>query len=317
MQIEHLLQAGNVTIDESSDRAKIILEPLERGFGYTLGFSLKEIMLNTMTGYAITKINIIKKSGLVTSHDFDTSIEEIILNIQSIRFVLDQNTYEAQGNLKIDADAFVYADDFTLSQGATLITDNNLICKNISKDAINISFTITRGQGYQASQQTNDLDNNVYFPDASFSPVVNFEFNVENARVGQKTDLDKLLLNIQTDGSITPTEALKIAANNLLSQLNNIVDISTIESRLNVQEMPAIDNFLLKSVEELELTVRSANCLKSERINYIGNLVQKTEMELMKTPNFGKKSLNEIKEKLLEHGYSLGSTIENWPKNME
>merc|ERR1712051_502190 len=152
--------------------------------------------------------------------------------------------------------------------------------------------------------------------DASFSPVLSCHYNVESARVGRNTDLDKLILEVKTDGSISPIEAFTMTARKIQQPMSGIVDENQIAARMPIEESNEIDPFLLKRVEELDLTVRSANCLKSEQLSYIGELIQKKESELMKTPNFGRKSLLEIKEKLALYDYSLGTVVENWPKDL-
>lgn len=318
MQLQHLLQPENIITKEENDQhAKIILEPLERGFGYTLGFVLKQIMLTALPGVAATKVKI--NGGKCTS-DADViaaqeSIAELLLNIQSMRFDLASEVNVGTVSFSFSGKAkSVNSDEAEFSDGVTLISQPAHFCHYLGKEKLTIEFEVERGLGYRP---VNAVFQDGYFMlDASFSPVMDFEYSVENARVGQRTDLDKLILKVETDGSVAPTQALSIAAQKIQSQLKHIVDIEAIEERMSVQEAPQIDSYLLRSVEELDLTVRSANCLKSENIRYIGELVRKTESELLKTPNFGKKSLNEIKEKLSEAGYSLGTVVDNWPENI-
>lgn len=318
MQLQHLLQPENIITKEDNDtHAKIILEPLERGFGYTLGFALKQIMLTALPGIAVTKIKI---NGGKTTSDADViatqeSIAEIMLNVQLMRFDLAEGVEKGTVSFTLSGKAKqVNTDEGEFSDGVSLISQPAILCHYQGKDKVSIEIVVERGLGYRPVDEV--FAEGYFMLDASFSPVMDFDYSVENARVGQRTDLDRLILKVETDGSISPTTALSLAAQKIQSQLKNIVDIQAIEERMSVQEAPQIDPYLLRSVEELDLTVRSANCLKSENIRYIGELVRKTESELLKTPNFGKKSLNEIKEKLSEAGYSLGTVIENWPENI-
>ena len=317
MALEQLLHPTSINSNEKNDRqAKITLEPLERGFGYTLGFALKEIMLKSLAGSALTQVKI---NDGVSDYDAQVAaqegVAEIILNLQSIDFKLSDDVESASISLSLTGKAReVYAADLTLSDGVEVLNPDVFICHYKGKTTLKIEGTIELGVGYVAAQSAHE---NGYFKlDASFSPVVSFSYNVENARVAQKTDLDKLILDIQTDGSVKPAEALTVCAQKIQKQMSSIVDEEALEERLYVEEEPQIDPFLLKTVEELDLTVRSANCLKSENLRYIGELVQRTESELMKTPNFGKKSLNEIKEKLSSFGYSLGTIVDHWPRDM-
>ena len=203
--------------------------------------------------------------------------------------------------------------DLVLSEGLTLLNPDHIIATLVDKKELNIEAHITTGRGYVS--QTDVNKDGFFMLDGSYSPILRFNYSVENARVEQKTDLDKLVIDISTDGSISPADALSKSAVMLQNIMSELVDTDAVAERLHVEEEPEIDPFLLKPVEELDLTVRSANCLKSENIRYIGELVQRTESSLLKTPNFGKKSLTEIKEKITENGYSLGTIVENWPED--
>ncbi len=316
MALEHLLHPTTVNNFEKNDReAKIILEPLERGFGYTLGFSLKQILANTLSGAALTKVKFNDGADALATLATSETLEEILLNLQSVEFNLAAEHKKATISLKISGKSKeIYAADLTLSEGLGVLNPNLYICRYEGKEKFTIEGEVDVGVGYQAAKE--GFVDGWFMLDASYSPIVSFSYNVENARVAQKTDLDKLILTIQTDGSLMPSEALSLAAQKLQMQMTNIVDEEALAERLYVEEEPQIDPFLLKTVEELDLTVRSANCLKSEHIRYIGELVQCTESELMKTPNFGRKSLNEIKEKLSSYGYSLGTIVTDWPKDL-
>lgn len=316
MALEHLLHPTTVNNLEKNDKeAKIILEPLERGFGYTLGFSLKQILANALAGAALTRVKFNDGDDLSVKLPTAETIEEILLNLQAIEFKLLPEHKSAEIAIKLSGKSKdIYAADLTVSEGLEILNPDVYICQYEGKEKLSIDGQINLGVGYIAAEQA--FADGWFMLDASYSPIVSCTYNVENARVAQKTDLDKLILEIKTDGSLTPSEALSLAAQKIQTQMSNIVDEAELAERLYVEEEPQIDPFLLKTVEELDLTVRSANCLKSENIRYIGELVQRTESELMKTPNFGRKSLNEIKEKLSSYGYSLGTIVDDWPKEL-
>ncbi len=317
MALEHLLHPTNINCqDKNNKNSKIILEPLERGFGYTLGFALKQIMLQGLSGSALAKVKINNgvddETAKLACHE---SLPELLLNLQAVEFKLDEGVTEGSLSIELSGKSGeVYAGDLTVSEGVEVLNPEVFICAYEGKEKLSIDALIESGSGYRATEKT--FDDGYFLLDASFSPVVSFNYNVENARVAQKTDLDKLVLDVQTDGSLSPSEALSQAAQKIQTQMSEIVDEDELAERMHVEEEPQIDPFLLKTVEELDLTVRSANCLKSENLRYIGELVQKTESELMKTPNFGKKSLTEIKEKLSSYGYSLGTIVDDWPKDL-
>ena len=317
MTLEHLLHPTNINCQDSkNNQLKVALEPLERGFGYTLGFALKEVMLQGLSGAALTRVKI---DDGVSDHQAELpcseSVAEVLLNLQSLEFKLAEDI--AQGALTISISGKrreIYAADLQVSKGLEILNPETLICQYHGRKKLMLQADIERGVGYQAANVA--FEAGYFMLDASFSPVLRCNYNVENARVGQNTDLDKLILEVKTDGSVSPTEALSMTAQKIQKPMSGIVDENEIAVRVPVEEPSEIDPFLLKRVEELDLTVRSANCLKSEKLYYIGELIQKKESELMKTPNFGRKSLLEIKEKLTLYDYSLGTIVENWPKNM-
>lgn len=318
MTLEHLLQPTSIHCQDSdNNQLKVTLEPLERGFGYTLGFALKEVMLQGLSGAALTRVKIDDGLG-----DYEAelpcaeSVSELLLNLQALQFKLNDEVMQKTLTIAISGKRReIYARDFDMPEGVELLNPETLICHYQGKKKLTLQADIQQGIGYQAADVA--FDAGYFMLDASFSPVLSCNYNVENARVGQNTDLDKLILDVKTDGSVSPAEAFTATARKIQQPMSGIVDEDEIAIRMPVEESNEIDPFLLKRVEELDLTVRSANCLKSEKLSYIGELIQKKESELMKTPNFGRKSLLEIKEKLALYDYSLGTVVENWPpKNL-
>lgn len=316
MALENLLHPTTINnLEKNNKEAKIVLEPLERGFGYTLGFSLKQILANVLAGAALTKVKFNDGNHASVKLPVSETLEEVLLNLQAIEFKLSPEHKAGTVSIKLSGKAKeIYAADLVVSEGLEILNSDVYLCYYEGKDKLSIDGGVNLGVGYVAVEQ-NFVDG-WFLLDASYSPIVSCKYNVENARVAQNTDLDKLILEIKTDGSLTPSEALSLAAQKIQTQMSNVVDVDELAERLYVEEEPQIDPFLLKTVEELDLTVRSANCLKSENIRYIGELVQLTESELMKTPNFGRKSLNEIKEKISSYDYSLGTIIDDWPKEL-
>ena len=312
-----LLRPKVVEVEERSDySAKIIIEPLERGFGHTLGNAFRRILLSSIPGCAITEVNI---DGV--QHEFSTlegvreDVVEIMLNLKTLSFMMpDRDEAEAMINV---TGGTVTAADIQLPDGVEVANPEQLICNLDKKASISMRLKIEKGVGYDPS--TNRMSNEESRPigqlvlDASFCPVRRVSYDVENARLHQKTNLDKLILDIDTDGSISAEDAVRTAARILVEQMAIFIDFkieTTVEEK---EEEEKLNPILLKPIDELELTVRSANCLKAENIQYIGDLIQRTEVELLKTPNLGKKSLNEIKAVLSEMGLTLGVRLENWP----
>jgi DNA-directed RNA polymerase subunit alpha len=296
--------------------AKIILEPLERGFGHTLGNALRRILLSSMPGAAITEIKI---DGVL--HEYSTvegvqeDVIEILLNLKSLALRM-HNREEATLRLSKKGPGTVTAADIVLDHDVEIVDPNHHIATLTKEGALNMELKVTRGRGYQpvtARAADENRPIGVMQLDASYSPVRRVSYTVENARVEQRTDLDKLVLDIETNGSIDPQEAVRRAANILQEQISIFVDLQRPAAKEEAKREPEMDPLLLRPVDDLELTVRSANCLKAENIFYIGDLIQRTEFELLKTPNLGKKSLTEIKDVLAQHGLSLGMKLENWP----
>jgi len=298
--------------------SKVVLEPLERGFGHTLGNALRRILLSSMPGCAVEEVEI---DGVV--HEYSTiegvqeDVIEILLNLKGLAVVLNGKE-EVVLNLNKSGKGPVKAGDITLEQDVEIINPEHLICNLNENGAINMHIKIGVGRGYvpvdarlNPEEETRSVGKLML--DASYTPVNTITYAVENARVEQRTDLDKLILELETNGTIEPEEAIRQAATIMQHQLSVFVDLKNDAIKEPEEQEDKIDPILLRPVDDLELTVRSANCLKAENIYYIGDLIQRTEVELLKTPNLGKKSLTEIKDVLASKGLSLGLRLENWP----
>lgn len=317
--VNEFLTPKNIDVTElSPTRARVVLEPLERGFGHTLGNALRRILLSSMPGCAITEVEI---EGVQHEYSAIEGIQEdvieILLNLKNVAVVM-HNKDSAVLTLSKRGVGPVTAGDITTDHDVE-IRNPGLVIANITSDTqLNMRLTITRGRGYQPTDaRLQDEDETRAIGrlqlDASYSPVRRLAYSVENARVEQRTDLDKLVLDLETNGTIDPEEAIRRAATILQQQLAVFVDLEGERESEPEYKEDAIDPILLRPVDDLELTVRSANCLKAENIYYIGDLIQRTEVELLKTPNLGKKSLTEIKDILASRGLSLGMRLENWP----
>ncbi len=298
--------------------SKVVLEPLERGFGHTLGNALRRILLSSMPGCAVEEVEI---DGVV--HEYSTiegvreDVIEILLNLKGIAIVLNTND-EAVLTLSKKGQGEVTAGDIELDHNVEIVNPEHVIANLNKNGELNIRMTVRKGRGYApADSRISDDDETrsvgKLLLDASYSPVTRVSYSVENARVEQRTDLDKLILDLKTNGTIDPEEAIRRAATILQHQLAVFVDLQSEVISEPEEHEDEIDPILLRPVDDLELTVRSANCLKAEDIYYIGDLIQRTEVELLKTPNLGKKSLTEIKDVLATRGLSLGLRLENWP----
>jgi DNA-directed RNA polymerase subunit alpha len=303
------------TADE--EHARIIIEPLERGFGYTLGNALRRILLSSMQGAAITEVRI---DGVL--HEYSTvegvqeDVIDILLNLKGVALNMHARD-SAVLKLKKKGSGPVTAADIQLEHDVEVVNPEHVIA-HLSKDgSIEMELTVTKGRGYQPVEMRIDPEEGktigVMQLDASYSPVRRVSYSVENARVEQRTDLDKLILEIETNGAIDPEEAVRRAATILHEQIAVFVNLEEASGDAPSEDEPEVDPLLLRPVDDLELTVRSANCLKAENIYYIGDLIQRTEVELLKTPNLGKKSLTEIKDVLAQRGLSLGMKLEAWP----
>jgi DNA-directed RNA polymerase subunit alpha len=297
--------------------AKVTMEPFERGYGHTLGNALRRILLSSMPGFAPTEVTI---SGVL--HEYSTldgvqeDVVDILLNLKGIVLKL-HNRQEATLVLKKHGEGVVTAGDIEVSHDVEIINPDHVIAHLTAGGKIDMQIKVEMGRGYvagtmhQLTEEKRKIGNIVL--DASFSPVRRVSYAVESARVEQRTDLDKLVMDIETNGVIDPEEAIRYAARILVDQLSVFADLKGTTVEVEQPKVPQVDPILLRPVDDLELTVRSANCLKAENIYYIGDLIQRTETELLKTPNLGRKSLNEIKEVLASRGLTLGMKLENWP----
>jgi len=318
--VTEFLKPRLVDIEQINNaHAKVTLEPLERGFGHTLGNALRRILLSSMPGCAVTEVEI---DGVL--HEYSTKegvqedILEILLNLKGLAIKLEGKD-EVYLTLNKSGVGPVVAGDITHDGDVEIVNKDHVIC-NLTDDkaSIQMRLKVESGRGYvPASTRTHNEDEDRpigrLLVDATFSPVDRISYNVESARVEQRTDLDKLVIEMETNGTIDPEEAIRRAATILAEQLDAFVDLRDVRVPEEKEEKPEFDPILLRPVDDLELTVRSANCLKAEAIQYIGDLVQRTEVELLKTPNLGKKSLTEIKDVLASRGLSLGMRLENWP----
>jgi len=318
--VNEFLSPRHIDVQEiSTTRAKVTLEPLERGFGHTLGNALRRILLSSMPGCAITEVEI---EGVL--HEYSTiegvqeDVIEILLNLKGVAVAL-HNGDEATLTLSKSEAGPVTAADIQLNQDVEIANPEHVIAHLSEGASLNMQLKIARGRGYvPADARLSDEDESRTIGrlqlDATYSPVRLVSYVVESARVEQRTDLDKLVIDIESNGTIDPEECIRRAATILQQQLAVFVDLEGGKDQVNDEpEEPEIDPILLRPVDDLELTVRSANCLKAEQIYYIGDLIQRTEVELLKTPNLGKKSLTEIKDVLASKGLSLGMRLENWP----
>ncbi|HFL8794955.1 MAG TPA: DNA-directed RNA polymerase subunit alpha [Candidatus Azosocius sp. HAIN] len=295
------------------NRTKLVLEPLERGFGHTLGNALRRILLSSIPGYSVIEAKIDGVLHEFTAKDgVQEDILDIILNLKGIRFKLEDRDF-VELHLFKKGPCIVTAGDIVLPHDVKIINFDYIIANINSNTELNMSFNVSKGKGYFPSYLRKDSSGLGWIQiDASFSPIRKVSYFVENSRVEQRTDLDKLIIDLETDGTIEAEEAVRYASNILCDQLSIFVNLEGENKIEEVSDKINIDPILLRSVDDLELTVRSANCLKAENIYYIGDLVQKTEIELLRTPNLGKKSLTEIKDILVSKGLSLGMHIDDW-----
>ena len=298
-------------------RARISMEPFERGYGHTLGNALRRILLSSMPGYAITQVKI---EGVV--HEYSTiegvqeDVVDILLNLKGIALKLNSRN-EATLMLSKQGEGVVTAGDIETGHDAEIVNPDHVIAHITKGGKLNMEIKIEQGRGYQpvTARRIDEEERSIgsIMLDASFSPVRRVSYAVESARVEQRTDLDKLVVDIETNGVVDPEEAIRYAARILVDQLSVFAELKGTPAEVEAPRAPQVDPILLRPVDDLELTVRSANCLKAENIYYIGDLIQRSENELLKTPNLGRKSLNEIKDVLASKGLMLGMKLENWP----
>lgn len=301
----------------SATRAKVTLEPLERGFGHTLGNALRRILLSSMPGCAVTEVEI---DGVLHEYSSKEGVQEdiieILLNLKGLAVGLEGKN-EATLTLTKSGEGPVTAADIQHDGDVTIANPEHVICHLTGDGSISMRIKVEMGRGYvpASARRSAEEDRAIgrLLVDASFSPVSRIAYDVDSARVEQRTDLDKLVIDMETNGTLDPEEAIRRASTILAQQLDAFVELRDVSVPVQKEEKPQFDPILLRPVDDLELTVRSANCLKAEAIQYIGDLVQRAEVELLKTPNLGKKSLTEIKDVLASRGLSLGMRLENWP----
>jgi DNA-directed RNA polymerase subunit alpha (EC 2.7.7.6) len=319
MQSTAFLKPRNIEVEATSpNSARVVMEPFERGYGHTLGNALRRVLLSSMPGYAPTEVTI---AGVV--HEYSTlegvqeDVVDILLNLKGLVVKL-HNRDHAILVLRKSGAGPVTAGDIETTHEVEIINPEHVIANLTTGGKIDLEIKVERGRGYvpatmrMASGHAANRKVGSILLDASFSPVKRVSYTVESARVEQRTDLDKLVLEIETNGAIEPEGAVRYAASILVDQLSSFADLKGTDMPALERATASFDPILLKPVDDLELTVRSANCLKAENIHYIGDLVQRSETELLKTPNLGRKSLNEIKEVLAQRGLSLGTKLDNW-----
>ncbi len=317
--VNEFLTPRVINVDAKSDtRAQVTLEPLERGFGHTLGNALRRILLSSMPGCAITEVEI---DGVLHEYSAIEGVQEdvieILLNLKGVALLMHGKD-TAELTLSKKGPGAVTAGDIQVDHEIEIRNPEHVICHLNGKSEISMTLTVARGRGYSPadSRESEEEETRAIGRlqlDATYSPVHRVSYVVDAARVEQRTNLDKLVLDLETNGTIDPEEAIRRAATILQQQLAVFVDLESEKLEDVPEEEDDVDPILLRPVDDLELTVRSANCLKAENIYYIGDLVQRTEVELLKTPNLGKKSLTEIKDVLASRGLSLGMRLDNWP----
>ena len=308
-------------VSHDINHSRIVIEPLERGFGHSLGNALRRVMLSSIPGCAVTEIEI---EGV--QHEYTTiegvqeDVIDFILNLKQLAIIVHSKD-EVELSLSKEGAGVVTAGDIDLPHDVELVNPELVLANLTDAGKLNVRLKVERNRGYipasvRKEQNTATAPVGVLMVDASFTPINRVSYTVESTRVEQRTNLDKLIIELETNGTVDPEETVKLAATILHEQLSVFVDFEKVNEKVEEEPVPAepeFDPVLLRPVDDLELTVRSANCLKAENIFYIGDLIQRTEVELLKTPNLGKKSLTEIKDILALKGLSLGMRLENWP----
>ncbi|MGQ0699691.1 MAG: DNA-directed RNA polymerase subunit alpha [Panacagrimonas sp.] len=318
--VSELLKPREIKVEVvSHNHSRVAMEPLERGFGHTLGNALRRILLSSIPGAAVTEVQI---DGVVHEYSAIEGVQEdvidILLNIKNIAIRMHARE-EATLRLEKSGSGPITAADIQLDHDVEIVNPD-LVLAHLTGGKLKATLKVTRGRGYQpvaaVTGETESTTVGLLKLEASYSPVRRVSYSVERARVEQRTDLDRLILDVDTNGGIDPAEAVRQAARILLDQLNVFIgleaEVGVIPTGTGGDRKPGLEPILFRPIDELELTVRSANCLKAESVYYIGELVQRSENELMKTPNLGKKSLNEIKEALKAHDLELGMRLDNW-----
>ena len=320
-----LIKPTKIDVDKKDKQTygSVSIEPLERGFGLTIGNAFRRILLSSLQGAAVTSIQI---DGVL--HEFSSipgmieDVTEFILNIKSLALKLNSDQPKKM-SLKASGPGEVKASDIEAGSDIEIINPDLILCHLDKSAKINLELTVQNGKGYVAAelQKKEDKQIGLILVDSIFSPVKKVSYNIENSRVGQVTDYDKLTLNVETNGSMEPDDAIAMSARILQEQLQYFINFEEPEIDDKSKEEESEIKFnrnLLRKVDELELSVRSANCLRNDNIVYIGDLVQKSENDMLRTPNFGRKSLNEIREVLMQMGLNLGMDIQEWPpENIE
>jgi DNA-directed RNA polymerase subunit alpha len=320
----NLLKPKAIHVEQlSANRAKVTLEPFERGYGHTLGNALRRVLLSSMVGYAATEVTI---AGVLHEYSSIDGVQEdvvnILLNLKGVVFKL-HNRDEVTLSLRKDGEGPVTAADIQTPHDVEIVNPEHIIAHLSLGGKLDMQIKVEKGRGYvpgtmrRFGDEPNKSIGRIVL-DASFSPVSRVSYAVENARVEQRTDLDKLVIEIETNGAINAEDAVRSSAKILVEQLAVFAqlegsELAAFDAPSSARNAQQFDPLLLRPVDELELTVRSANCLKAENIYYIGDLIQRSENELLKTPNLGRKSLNEIKEVLASRGLTLGMKLESWP----
>jgi DNA-directed RNA polymerase subunit alpha len=322
---QELIRPTKLDVQSGRDRrrvATVVAEPLERGFGTTLGNALRRVLLSSLQGAAVTSVQI---DGVL--HEFSSiagvreDVTDIVLNIKEIALSM-QGEGPKRLMLRKEGPGVVRAGDIQASGDIHILNPEHVICTLDQGAEVRMEFTVNTGKGYVSSERNRPEDAPIgLIPvDSIYSPVKRVSFKIENTREGQILDYDKLIMTVETDGSVSPEDAVAYAARILQDQLSVFINFAEPSKAVAEEARPELEfnAALLKKVDELELSVRSANCLKNDNIVYIGDLIQKTEAEMLRTPNFGRKSLNEIKEVLAQMGLHLGMEVPNWPpENIE
>jgi DNA-directed RNA polymerase subunit alpha len=317
MSNNNLLKPRIIDVQRTTPtQARVVMEPFERGYGHTLGNALRRVLLSSMPGYAVTEVKIAGVLHEYSSIDgVQEDVVEILLNLKGLVLKL-HNSREATLHLRKSGAGVVTAADIEVGADTEVINPTHVIAHLAAGGKLDMEIKVEQGRGYVSA--ISRMQPGATRPvghialDASFSPVSRVSYAVESARVEQRTDLDKLIMDIETNSAIDPEEAIRYAARILMDQLSVFAALEGTPAPVEKPQTPKVDPMLLRPVDDLELTPRSSNCLKAQSIHYIGDLIQNTEADLLRTPNLGRKSLNEIKQVLAEHGLSLGMKLENW-----
>ncbi len=322
MSYNNLLKPRIIDVHRiSATQARVVMEPFERGYGHTLGNALRRILLSSMPGSAVTEVKIAGVLHEYSSIDgVQEDVVEILLNLKGLVLKL-HNARETTLHLKKSGAGVVTAADIETNSDTEVVNPNHVIAHLTAGGKLEIEIKVEQGRGYVSAisrQQPGETRAVGHIAlDASFSPISRVSYSVESARVEQRTDLDKLIMDIETNSAIDPEESIRYAARILVDQFSVFAALEGTPAPVEKPQAPKVDPMLLRPVDDLELTPRSSNCLKAQSIHYIGDLIQHNEADLLRTPNLGRKSLNEIKQVLAEHGLSLGMKLENWPSTIE